>query len=151
MSRISREQMFLDIAEIVAKRSTCLRNNVGAIIVNNNNIISIGYNGVASGCTHCTTETCIGKGCSIALHAEHNAITRVKEKPNNKCSLYTTVMPCGLCAKEIVDCGYIDKVYYRYPYRDDTGVKYLLYNFIEVYKVLPSGEIIKGWGQWKGK
>lgn len=75
--RISREQMFMDIAEIVAKRSACLRNNVGAVIVNKeNNIVAIGYNGVPSGIPHCTSECCI-KGCSLAIHAEDNAIRRM--------------------------------------------------------------------------
>ena len=78
--RISRDQMFMDIAEVIAKRSTCLRNNVGAVIVESHNIVAIGYNGPASGCEHCTISTCLGKGCSRSIHAEENAINRLNSK-----------------------------------------------------------------------
>lgn len=138
--RISREQMFMDIAEVVAKRSACLRNNVGAVIVNeNNNIVAIGYNGPAAGVPQCTREECHA-GCDIAIHAEDNAILRMpKEKGYYK--MFCTVHPCINCAKLIIERGDIREVYFRYPYRDPMGIAYLLFNGIRVYRILTGGII----------
>ena len=151
--RISREQMFMDIAEIVAKRSTCLRNNVGAIIVSDftNNIQSIGYNGLPTKQPHCTLSSCCGKGCSLVIHAEANAIERATLLDRIPYSLYVTVSPCINCAKKIIQSRRIKKVYYRYQYRDNSGIIELIENNIQVYKILPSGEIIEETTEWKGK
>ena len=161
--RISREQMFMDIAEIVAKRSACLRNNVGAVIVNeNNNIVAIGYNGPAAGVPQCTREICHA-GCEIAIHAEDNAIQRMpdynyelsidyensnREKGigviNRRLKIYRlfcTVSPCMHCAQKIINRGDIKEVYYRYEYRESAGIKHLLSNGIKVYKILTGGII----------
>ena len=140
--RISRDQMFMDIAEVIAKRSTCLRNNVGAVIVESHNIVAIGYNGPASGCEHCTISTCLGKGCSRSIHAEENAINRLKYL-KGEFYLYVTVSPCISCAAKIVESRKIKKVFYRYAYRLKDGINYLLENDIQVFRVLPSGEILK--------
>ena len=153
--RISREQMFMDIAEIVAKRSACLRNNVGAVIVNEqNNIVAIGYNGPAAGVPQCTRDICHA-GCDLAIHAEDNAIRRMPKKeyedlwsfvkdeelnPNNY-RLFCTVSPCMRCAELIVKRGDIREVYYRYPYRDVEGILYLLSYEIKVYRILTGGII----------
>ena len=151
--RISREQMFMDIAEIVAKRSTCLRNNVGAIIVSNftNNIQSIGYNGLPTKQPHCTLSSCCGKGCSLVIHAEANAIERATLFDRIPYSLYVTVSPCIHCSQKIIEAKRIRKVFYRYPYRDLSGIIKLLENGIEVYRILPSGEIIGEKEEWNGK
>ena len=152
MARISREQMFMDIAEVVAKRSACLRNNVGAVIVNeDNNIVAIGYNGPAAGVPQCTREECHA-GCDIAIHAEDNAIRRMPEyseyydfldniHTTHSYRLFCTVSPCIACAKKIVERGDIIDVYYRYPYRDSAGINYLLSHNIRVYKILTGGII----------
>lgn len=153
--RISREQMFMDIAEVVAKRSACLRNNVGAVIVNeDNNIVAIGYNGPAAGVPQCTHEECHA-GCDIAIHAEDNAILRMPWTPIPKTynpitgertfgqyyRLFCTVSPCLNCAKLIEKRKDIKEVYYRYPYRDQTGICYLLLKGIKVYRILTGGII----------
>lgn len=161
--RISREQMFMDIAEIVAKRSACLRNNVGAVIVNeDNNIVAIGYNGPAAGVPQCTREECHA-GCDIAIHAEDNAIQRMpdynyelsvdyensfREKGigviNSRLKIYRlfcTVSPCLNCAKLIEKRKDIKEVYYRYEYRERAGIWYLLSKGIKVYKILTGGII----------
>ena len=143
--RINRDQMFMDMAEILARRSTCLRNNVGALIVSNttHNIISCGYNGPASGHEHCTISTCLGKGCKISKHAEFNAINRAKLNKEETYSLYTTVSPCNNCSVEIGLYSNITKVFYRYPYRDVSPIQKLLKKGIQVFRVLSSGEILK--------
>lgn len=155
--------MFMDIAETVAKRSACLRNNVGAVIVNeDNNIVAIGYNGVASGVPHCLKEDCHA-GCDLAIHAEDNAIRRMSDyqydlsidyqKSNREKGigvvngrlktyrLFCTVSPCIDCANKIIQRGDIEEVYYRYPYRDESGIAYLLSNNIKVYRILTGGII----------
>lgn len=149
MSRIEREQMFMDIAEVVAKRSACLRNNVGAVIVNGlNNIVSIGYNGPAAGMPLCSKLEC-HKGCDIAIHAEDNAILRMPKKEifpslslgKRGYRMFVTVSPCMNCAKLIRARGDIEEVYYRYEYRDKSGIVYLLSKGIKVYKILTGGII----------
>ena len=138
----------MDIAEVVAKRSACLRNNVGAVVVNeDNNIVAIGYNGPAAGVPQCLKENCIA-GCDIAIHAEDNAILRMPEIdygpynypfPEPIYRIFCTVSPCRNCAKLIKERGDIRAVYYRYPYRDMMGVFYLLSNDIKVYQILSGG------------
>ena len=145
--------MFMDIAEIVAKRSACLRNNVGAVVVNeDNNIVAIGYNGPASGVPQCLKEDCHA-GCDIAIHAEDNAIRRMPEQdfigdyelltptPYKTYRLFCTVSPCIDCANKIIERRDITEVYYRYPYRDPNGILYLLANGIKVYRILTGGII----------
>lgn len=142
--RVSREQMYMDVAEVIAKRSACLRNNVGCVVVdsNNHNIVAIGYNGPAAGIPQCKPEEC-HKGCSIAIHAEDNAIQRMPKLSLGtnikKYSLYVTVSPCINCAKKIIERGDIKEVYYRYEYRDISGIIYLLSKGIRVYKILTGG------------
>lgn len=145
--RISREQMFMDIAEIVAKRSACLRNNVGAVVVNeNNNIVAIGYNGPAAGVPQCTRDICHA-GCDLAIHAEDNAILRMpraligEDGPDFTYRIFCTVSPCIKCAKLIVKRKDIKEVYYRYEYRERSGIWYLLSNDIKVYRILTGGII----------
>ena len=146
--RISREQMFMDIAEIVAKRSACLRNNVGAVVVSeNNNIVAIGYNGPAAGVPQCTRDICHA-GCDLAIHAEDNAILRMPTQWINgeqslveNYKLFCTVSPCFNCAKLIVKRGDIKEVYYRYEYREREGIWYLLSKGIKVYRILTGGII----------
>lgn len=145
MNRLPRNLMFMEIAEIVAKRSTCLRANVGAILVNphNNNIVSIGYNGVPSGYTHCVQ--CIGKGCEIALHAEANAINRLPHIDKlfpDKLDLYTTVSPCEKCTRKIIESQQIDKIFFRDYYRETKHLRWLTENGITIYRILQNGEII---------
>lgn len=78
MTRPSWDEYFLTITEQVARRSTCPRASVGAVIVKNNRIIATGYNGVASGEPHCINTGCLieNNHCQRAIHAETNAVTQ---------------------------------------------------------------------------
>lgn len=151
--RISRHQMFMDMAEVAAKRSTCFRGNTGAIIVDSaHNIISMGYNGPPSGEDHCHGNECqlrTDGGCLRSIHAEENAIRRAQDRLSTKflggLHLYTLYSPCFHCATEIHKSG-IEEVYYRYPYRDQDALKVL--ESRKVFKVLPAGFLIE---QWTGK
>ena len=132
--RKSWDEYFMEIAEIVKTRSTCLRRQVGAVIVKDNRIITTGYNGAPSGLRHCTD---IG-GCERerlhipsgqrhelcrALHAEQNAIIQAAKLGVNidGSTLYCTHQPCILCAKMIVNAG-IARVVYHSGYPDDFAL-----------------------------
>jgi dCMP deaminase len=99
----------MEIAEVVAMRSTCARRAVGAVIVDaENRVLSTGYNGVPSGMRHCTLSPCegahmpSGTGLDVcqALHAEQNAIARL-EQVRYAHTLYCTTSPCMMCTKLI--------------------------------------------------
>jgi dCMP deaminase len=149
--RISRHQMFMEIAHVVSKRSTCFRRSIGAVIIYNNNIVSIGYNGPASGEPHCTGAGCVPDGqlgCQRALHAEANAIKRAPMSDPKlwnvsnlyNCVMYTTESPCPVCVERIIDSK-ISKLYYTHLYRVHNAVD-LLAKHILVFRITPSGYIV---------
>lgn len=144
MSRPSREQMFMEVARVMAKRSTCHRLNVGAVLVVDNNIASVGYNGAHSGEEHCGGTGCRyfkpDAGCSV-VHAEENAISRAPAHVLRG-DLYVTHSPCVRCAQLIVRVG-IDCVYYEAEYRDPAGVQVLLSKpDLLVRRLQPSGYLL---------
>jgi dCMP deaminase len=119
---------FMEIAGIVAKRSTCMRRNVGALIVKEKRILSTGYNGAPSGLAHCDEVGCIRELRGVpsgerhelcrGLHAEQNAIIQAA---NHGVSikgslLYCTHHPCSLCVKMIINAGIVHVLYLEgYP------------------------------------
>lgn len=148
MDRISRQVMFMDMAEVAARRATCYRGNVGALVVKDNDILSTGYNGPPSGEDHCHGNTCQLRpdgGCARSIHAEANAINRavIKNKGQklHHHDLYCTYSPCPDCAKSVFN-NYMARVFYRYSYRIRDGIDFLIKNKIRVYRVTPAGYII---------
>lgn len=134
------ELAFMETAETFAKLSYAERLKVGAVIVKDNRIISIGYNGMPSGWMNECEEIIYPKGYNFktgpklpkttkpeVLHAETNAIAKVA-KSSESCynaDLYTTTAPCLDCAKLIYQSG-IKKVYWRSPHlRTDEGLVFL--------------------------
>lgn len=143
MNRISRHQMWMEMAEVAAKRSTCGRANNGALLVRGNNVLSIGYNGPASGEEHCQGRYCEqhpGGGCKRSLHAEANAIKRCA-LPVEGATLYCTMLPCNVCADLCRIYG-VREIYYRHPYRDVSSLSSLWQHGIKTYRVTQNGEII---------
>lgn len=142
MYRISRPQMYLDIAHIVAKRSTCFRLNVGAVMVKDRNIVSIGYNGAPSGEAHCTGHTCPGwkTGCQRSVHAEDNALMRAPYGVKGM-DLYITHSPCSKCFDKLWQSQLVDRIFFGTPFRDTDHLHSQLFD-MEVYRVLPSGSVI---------
>lgn len=125
--RITRDEMLIEVAHTVAKRSTCCRRNVGAVIARDGRIISIGYNGSPVGMPHCTPATCgPDNPCTRTIHAEANAIAFAARHgvPIERSFLYVTTSPCLDCAKLILNSGIIG-VYYVEAYRDKTPIKLL--------------------------
>ena len=127
MNRISKTDYYLRIAEEVAQRSTCLRRQYGAVIVNNDEIVSTGYNGAARGVANCCdTGECwreannIPHGAQyeacVAVHAEQNAIISASRREMIGATLYlagfdngklmtTGVKPCPICMRMIRNAG----------------------------------------------
>lgn len=114
-------------AQTWARRSTCLRRRVGAVIAQDHRIISQGYNGAPSGKPHCTYETCNEHNpCNNTVHAEINAIAFAARYgiSTEGATIYTTLAPCLECSKAIINSG-IKKVIYESPYRDESGINLL--------------------------
>jgi dCMP deaminase len=140
---------FMDTAERFAQLSSAVRLKVGAVVVKDNRIISIGYNGMPSGWTNECEEVVTpslpylsGDGPTLktkdeVIHAEANAIIKLARdgESGNGASLFCTHAPCIHCAKLIHGAG-IKTVYYRESYRDTLGLDFLNKCNIEVKKNL---------------
>lgn len=125
--RITRHQMLMDMAIAAAKRGTCLRLKVGAVIAAQGRVLSIGYNGAPPGVSHCTPENCgPEKPCTRAIHAEANAIAWAARQGHatEGAYLYTTISPCKACSDLILAAG-IRLVVFRERYRDTLPLIYL--------------------------
>jgi len=134
---------FMDTAERFAVLSSAVRLQVGAVVVKDNRIISIGYNGMPSGWTNECEKLVQHSDDTVSLvtkdeviHAEANAIIKLARdgESGNDSSLFCTHAPCIHCAKLIHGAG-ISKVYYRNSYRDEFGIDFLNKCNIEVNKV----------------
>ncbi|MBD3188611.1 cytidine deaminase [Candidatus Bathyarchaeota archaeon] len=133
--RISKDDYFMEIAHIVAKRSTCVRRKVGAVLVKDNHIISTGYNGAPSGMKHCTPETCLRNIYKVpsgerhelcrGVHAEVNCIIQAATHGTaiqGKTTLYTTTFPCMSCLKLLLNAK-IRRIMYAGDYKMDNAMK----------------------------
>lgn len=144
--RPSWETYFMDITFLVAKRSTCLRRAVGAVIIKDKRILSTGYNGAPTGITHCIDVGCLREKLNVAsganhelcrgIHAEQNAIIQaalhgVSIKGS---TLFCTNLPCSICAKMIINAG-IQKICYHSGYADTMSGEMLEAAGIEVVKI----------------
>ena len=130
MSRPAFDDIFMELAVNLAKRSHCIKRHVGAVLTKDTRIISIGYNGPPSGTHNCDEEwPGVGcprdskGGCSLAIHAEQNAILyAVKNKTSvDGSTLYVTLSPCLACARIIYSAG-ITKVVYLNSYAEHKGI-----------------------------
>ena len=145
-NRPSWENYFMGITALVAKRSTCLRRSVGAIIVKDKRILTTGYNGAPSGIRHCLEVGCLREQLNVAsgerhelcrgIHAEQNAIIQaafhgVSIKDS---TLFCTNLPCSICAKMIINAG-IKKIYYQSGYADSISEDMLQEASVELIKV----------------
>jgi dCMP deaminase len=130
MVRISRDEMLIEMLHAVAKRSSCLRLQVGALIVRDGRVISIGYNGAPAGKPHCTPSTCNEESpCTATLHAEANAIAYAARNGIALLDswLYCTYSPCLSCAKLILSSG-ITLLAFESLYRDEEPLAFLHYD-----------------------
>ena len=125
--------VFMKTAETFAELSSARRLHVGAVVVKDDRIISIGYNGMPTGwdndCEHWVEDGDLGSGWKTkpeVLHAETNAIAKLARSTESGmgASLFVTHAPCLDCAKLVYQSG-INSVYYRNSYRDTSGVEFL--------------------------
>jgi dCMP deaminase len=119
-------EYFMDIAQMVATRSTCSRKHIGAVIVKNKTILSTGYNGSIRGRPHCSEIGCDMENghCVATIHAEANAIIQAAKNgvAIDGAEIYTTASPCWNCFKLIANSG-IKEIYYGEFYRDERILK----------------------------
>jgi len=132
MQRPSWPEYFMDIARLVARRSTCLRRQVGAVVVKDKHILATGYNGTPSGITHCSETGCLRQKLNVpsgerhelcrGLHAEQNAIIQAAKHGVNiaGATLYCTNSPCVICSKMIINAGVL-RIVYLDGYPDDLS------------------------------
>ncbi len=120
--RASWDEYFMNIAGVVASRSTCPRKNVGAVIVREKTILSTGYNGSIRGMPHCTEVGHMMENghCVATIHAESNAILQAARNGVRieDGTIYVTASPCWNCFKEIANAG-LRRIVYGEFYRDD--------------------------------
>lgn len=137
MKRPTWDEYFMEMAELTAKRSTCSRRNVGAVIVRDNRAVATGYNGAPRGLAHCEEKGgCMREKLGVpsgqrhelcrALHAEQNAIISAASMGNaiEGGTIYITHQPCVICAKMIVNAG-IKRIVVREGYPDELSQEIL--------------------------
>ncbi|HNT71495.1 MAG: cytidine/deoxycytidylate deaminase family protein [Methanothrix sp.] len=155
MERPSLDEYFMEIARVVASRSTCLRHQVGAVLVREKRILSTGYNGAPTGLPHCLEAGCRRENVESgfrhelcrAVHAEQNAIIQaaIHGVSTSGATLYCTHQPCILCAKIIIN-SQIKRVVYGNPYPDDEALRFLEQAGVEV-AMIPSPATSEGPGR----
>ena len=137
---------YMDVAERFAQLSSAVRLQVGAIVVKDDRIISIGYNGMPSGWDNVCEEEVITEYESHTdsalvtkpevLHAESNAVAKLAKssESGNGATIFVTHAPCIDCAKLIYQSG-IATVYYKNDYRSTQGLDFLSKSNVEVIKI----------------
>ena len=132
MTRPSWERYFIDITHLVAKRSTCIRRQVGAILVKDKRVLATGYNGAPSGIAHCQDVGCLREKNKVpsgerhelcrGSHAEQNAIVQAATYgiPIKDAILFCTNLPCSICIKVIINAG-IKTIFYEEGYPDNLS------------------------------
>lgn len=135
-SRPSWDAYFMEIAHVVAKRSTCLRRHVGAVLVSGRRILATGYNGPPRGLRHCgELGGCYREGLGVpsgerqeicrAVHAEQNAVIQCAVHGvaiQGEVALCSTTQPCVTCAKILINAG-VRRIVYAGDYPDPFALQ----------------------------
>lgn len=125
--RKSWDEYFLDIADVVATRSTCNKLAVGCVIVKEKMIVSTGYNGSIHGQEHCIDVGCLlneeGR-CIRTIHAEQNAVIHARRDELQGATAYVTHEPCETCSKLLNQAGII-RIVFRNPYKNERNREFL--------------------------
>jgi len=148
MDRPSNDEYFMEMAQLVSSRSTCLRRKVGAVIVKEKRVLSTGYNGSPKGTKHCEELGCIRVKLNVpsgtrhelcrGVHAEQNAVTQAAYfgVSVDGATIYTTTYPCSMCAKILINAG-IKEIIYSEGYADDLSKDLLEEAGIEIREYMP--------------
>lgn len=143
--RPSWDEYFMDITHLVSKRSTCLRRQVGSLLVKDKKILATGYNGAPSRIEHCLDTGCLRQQLDIpsgerhelcrGLHAEQNAIIQAAYHGVGiqGATLYCTNHPCVICSKMVINAG-IERIVYEEGYADALAAKMLKESGIKIEK-----------------
>jgi dCMP deaminase len=118
--RLTRSELFSEMAKLIAQRGTCLRAQVGAVVVKENRVVAMGYNGSLPGAVHCNSDTCTPDSpCKNSVHAEANLIAFCAKKGISLEDgwMYCTHSPCVKCTELIIQAG-IRKVFFQKLYRE---------------------------------
>jgi len=146
LSRPTWDEYFIEITKMVAKRSTCLRRHVGAILVKDKRILATGYNGAPQNIRHCLEIGCIRETKKVpsgerhelcrGIHAEQNLIIQAAYHGISIAGsqLYCTNFPCSICAKMIINAG-ITKIIYLEGYPDELSQELLKEANIEAVRL----------------
>lgn len=157
MKRPAWDEYFMEITRLVARRSTCMRRSVGAVLVKDKNILATGYNGAPSGVAHCLDVGCLRERMAVqsgerhelcrGLHAEQNAIIQAAKHGTNinGATLYCTTMPCIICTKMLINAGIL-RIVYAQGYPDQLAEEMIEEAGIETKRFDESGQE-KGSGQ----
>jgi dCMP deaminase len=141
------DEYWMSMAIMASKRSTCLRRKVGAVLVDYNQILSMGYNGAPCELDHCDETGCLRQKLNIpsgeraeicrAVHAEQNAIIQAAKHGVSiaGATLYVTTSPCSICAKMLINAE-IEEIVYLEHYPDDLADKMLKDADINVRQLL---------------
>lgn len=134
--RLSWDSYFMEITKLVARRSTCTRRSVGAILVKDKHIIATGYNGPPKGLKHCSEVGCLREQLNIpsgerheicrGLHGEQNAIIQaaVHGTSIKGATLYCTTQPCVICSKMLINAD-VKTIIYEGGYPDKLSLELL--------------------------
>ncbi|MFX0041291.1 MAG: cytidine/deoxycytidylate deaminase family protein [Candidatus Hodarchaeota archaeon] len=132
-NRISKDDYFMRIAEVVSLRSTCIKRKVGAVLVKDSHILSTGYNGAPAGLKHCNPETCVRKNLKSGekpelcrgVHAEINCIIQAAihgTSIQGETTIFSTTFPCMSCLKLLINAG-VNRLVYKEGYAMENKVK----------------------------
>ena len=145
-NRPSWDTYFMNITNLVAQRSTCLRRAVGAVLVKDKRILSTGYNGAPANLKHCLEVGCLREQMGIesgkmhelcrGIHAEQNAIIQAAYHGVSVkgAVVYCTNQPCSICARMIINAGLV-KIYYQSGYADPLAKELLTEARIDLIQI----------------
>jgi len=146
VDRMGWNKYFMDMAVLAACRSTCIRRQVGAVLVKDNRVLCTGYNGAPAGAPHCDEVGCIRAQLDVpsgekhelcrGLHAEQNIIIQAARfgVSIHGGTLYCTTYPCSICAKMLVNSG-VTQIFILHDYPDPTAREILSAGDLPIEKI----------------
>lgn len=159
MGRISRQVMFMEMARVASRRSTCHRLNVGAIVTHENSPVSVGWNGADHGKPHCAGNDCPGiiPGNCGTLHAEANALKKAVPLLStcDEVDVYVTHSPCAECSLLMMNSNlWVRRIFFEIPYRSTHHLGMFAEEYLdpedridmrktEIYEVTPAGYVVE--------
>ena len=136
MERPDWNEYFMEMAELAAKRATCLRRKVGAVLVKNKKVLATGYNGAPMNIEHCESTGCLREKMEVpsgerheicrGVHAEQNLVAQaaIHGVKTEDSIVYCTHQPCIICTKILINAG-VKKIYFKNSYSDEFAEKLL--------------------------